>query len=32
MAIANVGLWLYENGGGSQIQTKMVDALKAKRY
>lgn len=28
MAIANVGLWLYENGGGSQIQTKMVDALK----
>ncbi|PAJ72948.1 hypothetical protein CJF42_18555 [Pseudoalteromonas sp. NBT06-2] len=28
MALANVGLWLYENGGGTQIQTKMVDALK----
>lgn len=28
MAIANVGLWLYENGGGIEVQAKMVDALK----
>jgi ribosomal protein S6--L-glutamate ligase len=28
MAAANVGLWLYENGGGIEIQAKIVDALK----
>lgn len=28
MSPTNVGLWLYENSGGVEIQTKMVNALK----
>ncbi|MDP4985192.1 ATP-grasp domain-containing protein [Pseudoalteromonas tunicata] len=28
MTTANVGLWLYENSGGAQIEAKMINALK----
>ncbi|MCE2596334.1 hypothetical protein K6Y31_16150 [Motilimonas cestriensis] len=28
MATANVGLWLYENGGGAEVEAKIVQALK----